>query len=57
MAHIRIFEKANAEGFAVRVAMGDEGEFEASVKPPFEVGEEVKARMVFRGMAALPIRL
>ncbi len=57
MALIRIAGKANGEGFAVRVAMGEEGEFEAAVKPPFDVIERAKARMVFRGMAALPLRL
>ena len=47
MALIRIVEKANGECFAVRITMGDEGEFETTVKPPFDVGEEQKLEWYF----------
>jgi hypothetical protein len=54
MAHIKIVEKANADGFAVRVAMGDEGEFEAAVKPPLDVGEELKLEWYFEEWLRYP---
>ena len=54
MAHIRIVEKANGDGFAVRVAMGDEGEFEAAVKPPFEAGDELKLEWYFEEYLRYP---
>jgi hypothetical protein len=54
MALIRIAEKANAEGFAVRVAMGDEGEFEATVKRLFDVGEEQKLEWYFEEWLRCP---
>ena len=54
MAHIRIVEKANGDGFAVRVAMGDEGEFEAAVKPPFDAVEEQKLEWYFEEYLRYP---
>src|SRR6516164_5843004 len=54
MALIRIAEKANGEGFAVRVALGDEGEFEATVKPLFDVSEEQKLEWYFEEWLRCP---
>jgi hypothetical protein len=54
MAHIRIVEKANGEGFAARVAMGDEGEFEATIKPLFDVSEEQKLEWYFEEWLRCP---
>ena len=54
MARIQIAGKANADGFAVRVAMGDEGEFEATVKPPFEVSDEQKLEWYFEEWLRCP---
>jgi hypothetical protein len=54
MALIKIVEAAKADGFGVRVALGDEGEFEATVKPPFDAIEEQKLEWYFEEWLRCP---